>query len=323
MALSRAKQNLWVIENLWHPNFGSIPWLVDLEKNFCSEGNLIKPFRRKEKDKNKDRSFLVQNWVKSIDPKIKNELMSKYDGPYHITGETGLNLKKETFGLLIRWLFYLKIGQVKPHIKKEVLITIEEWKNFLAGHSKSICDKIKRLDPDSTIRLNKKSLVWSGGKITEKNIVSHLVEQEYYKNLDKAIQLEQDLPFNLAKKEILDLWWLSKFQRLSKLSVVGFFGRNLKDEEVDNILSYLDKTLLLDRFKILETKKLVEGNLFGTNLSGEISFVGEDFLLEIGSVNHNDLLVQTCLINELGPNKKDLYIFDPFEGNLYQTIKIV
>lgn len=360
VASSRAKQNLILFENSYHFTNGSIEWISQNDDLFNKSNDKVWNAlpRKKSGDLSNKIEKNCRDYIRGLTTKQKKSILNKYENSTMVKKELGLGEHVENpalSGLLIEMLLANKIF-FELNFTFKPYITQSEWSNTLKSKElpASLVDKIKKVYPHNDINIKRKV---DGGKvkiiilyidkakvlnlvgpidesivetseITENNIVSDFMCQEYYKYLDQAHNIRNLILTNpnCNEKYIQNLWWMLKFQRLIDMSLIGFNQPDLTKEQIQKVLNYINTSKILFDLGVTDYHSRYRGCIVHEDqeiiVNGEVDFECKDGMLELKCISSNDLdeaWLQVMVYNQLSNMKYNkVYIYNALNGTLYQ-----
>lgn len=285
---------------------------------------------------------------------------SSSDGEYTTT-KPDLSHVPALSGELIEILYAQKLG-FPIRFEFRVYLTSSEWDQVLRNRDlpKSVVDKIYQVYPYRYVDIRRQvsrgkvkiivlfvdledlaeidpndlSTAVQVREITENNIVSSFMCNLYYRYLNQAQETRCRIfnKFQLKESFVKDLWWLLKFRKLMDMSLVGFRQPNLKFDEINNIINYLNNAKILQEMHLTKYhpiyRKLLETEDESQELwvNGEVDFEGRYGIVElkcISSDNLEEAWLQVMTYNMIAsdtdkPKYKYIYIYNALNGTLYR-----
>ena len=343
VGLSRARHGLHIFEHLYHKDVGSIKWIVENEDCFIHVPNWIgNPRERIETESSFSLFKSVVEYIRGCNQQQKDDLVKDYSSEELVREEIGLFKhygSPELSGQLIEYLLAIQYLKVKPKIYFDIYITRKEWTELSKGKSLSFERNVHQIFPECDIPKIEKGVIilrTSQGiiTITEKDIVSNLIYQEYYRYLPQAIELSKQITDVIDIPNVQLIWWILRFQRLAQLSLTGFNQPDLTIEDIQYIIEYITSSTALNSLELKVHHSLVHGYLPMGNqnlpvmVSGEIDFCGEDNVLEVKcyvSRSLEEAWLQVMTYNKLlelkGVGVKKIYVYNAISGELWCRVR--
>lgn len=319
VALSRAKQNLFVFEHNYHYTNGSLKWITDNEDLFDRPTDAIwnTPIRQRSGDIGGRMERTCIDYIRGFTNDERRTLLSKYESPEVVQTESGLENHIGDpclSGQLVELLYATKL-KFDINFEFKPFVTADEWSNILKYKEipSSVIDKINKVFPYEDIDIKRKV---EGGRarivimfidkvklfnawrpvisenmvetreITENHIVSDFMCNEYYKNIGKAHMIRDNVLISktCSKNYIENIWWLLRFQRLMDMSLTGFQLPDLSNDDIEKVLNYIENSTILQDKKITEYHSHYRNEVpaeVETWVRGEIDFDSPDGFVEL------------------------------------------
>ena len=357
VACSRPRQNLYIFEHQYFFMNGSICWISDNLSLFDLPDDEMwnKPHQSRIPDRHYKMDRTCRDFVRGLTNGQRRALINRYAAPTTLKKDIGLNKQVSTD--LLEILFAVKAG-FTIKFDYRAYLTLGDWQEVINNKKvpEHIVAKIslvfpypniivtKAVDKDRT-KLRVLYLDYSRWvtlptelpdvnsmlelvEITENNVVSDYMCDEYYKNIGRAHQIRLNCS-NIDEKFVQNLWWILRFNKLMDMHVLGFNQPDLAPEDIQSILNFINTAPL---FKYLTPtsyhpiiKKPITLNGNEMTIHAHVDFELENGLLGFKCTNSDtfdDAWLYLMVYNLLaGPHKQTkydtLYIYNAHSGTLY------
>ena len=371
VACSRARQNLYVFEHQYFFMNGSICWISDNLSLFNlpdESDKWNKPHQSRIPDRHYKMDRNCRDFVRGLTNEQRRAILNKYSAPTIIKKDIGLNKylgnKAGTISTdLLEILFAVKAGY-SIKFDYRAYLTLDDWQEVLNNKKvpENIIAKIKLVYPYQYIYVTKTvekdrtklrvlyldysrwvtlptelpdmNSMLELVEITENNVVSDYMCQEYYKNIGHAHSIRLNCT-NIDVKFVQNLWWILRFNKLMDMNVVGFNQPDLGEEEIKAILKFVDESPLFTYLTPVQyhpiTKKTITVSGNEMTIHAHVDFECENGLLGFkctSSDTFDDPWLYLMVYNLLaGPNKQSkyetIYIYNAYSGILAERRLIV
>lgn len=353
VGLSRARTNLYVFEHLFGRggSVGSLKWITDNDDCFDHPlGWTGLPEFILEKKESVKRTFKCREFIRSLSSTQTRTLLNEYSAPELVSSGSGLGFHcgpPDLSGLLIEQLLAAKLLGENVIPPFEVYVTTPEWRDIVNGKTVvSFRNKIEMVCPGpinikyescgSKIKaVNIETLEGNCiARVDEKNIISTLMSEEYYKHLPQARQQVYELTPEITPENVIKRWNILKFMKLTQLSLTGFKKASIKPDQVDAVINYVQQEEILKRLRISKYHSKVRQYLNVPQSQEVVCVEGElDFETDTGIVElkcHNatiipdddwlQVIVYDRLYNSMHSlnKKRDLYVYNALTGDLWR-----
>ena len=349
VCLSRSRGELHVFEHLYGRggSVGSLKWITDNDDCFDHPfGWTGLPEFILEKRDSVKRTFKCREFIRSLSSTQTRTLLSEYHDSELVSTGPGLGFHcgpPDLSGILVEQLLATQlVGSVDP-IPFEVYVTTNEWRDISKGkHVSSFKEKVEMVCP-GPVKLNYESHgakvkgikveTYSGvciAYVDEKNIISTLMSEEYYKHLPEAKMESSQLTSELTPENVRRRWNVLRFSKLTQLSLTGFKKATIKQEQIDSLINYIRKETALRKLDISKYHTRVRSYLHvpQTNemvcVEGELDFETNDGVIEIKCHRMNLIpdedWLQVIIYDRLSSQekKRDLYVYNALTGDLWK-----
>jgi len=337
VACSRARSELHLFECLYNHMVGSLRWISD---NMDLLTLAAKPFNLREVKKRYaqtgvKKEFKCSEYVKTLDLDERNNLLNQYHDPTLVMSELTLDYFCSETTLcekLIEWLLVIKYTQSLPEFKFNIYMTTEEWRNIckFGNIPYTLLEKIYSVygynikpeinNREITIKCDNDIM-----KINEDHIVSNIISNEYYKHIKQAIQIKQSLTLELTNETISKLWWLVKFDSLTKLSLVKFEQPELTPDVIVKLLHYISNTTIFNQLTPLHYNTNINNKINLITIKDIIQFSSPNSIIKVkcslSDNNSDDSWLQLIVDSNLLPDINSLYLYNPIKGKLWLCSK--
>jgi hypothetical protein len=339
VACSRARYQLHLFEHLFGPCSGSLEWIHGNEDVIDVISQTTEPRPRSDELSGSGSHIKSSSdYLRSIKQEDRKKVISYYSEPELIAKEDGLgeifyygNYDPKLMENLIEWALTIQMTGKRPEIDFTVYITNQEWRYVKKNRClpQSILKKIVSVYDHRYIGIFLEDKIFIGPfeeshfepicSISESNIVSTLICNEYYQYLPMAQKIYSEIfidPENsnndgskINRLILQQLWWIVRFNCLSKLSLVGFNQPDLDDETINRLLSYFRKSSVMLRFSKLGLKcHLREDDLIDPDsqlrIIGQVDFISPDGIIDLSCNVDESSWIEVMIHNHLFRNHK-------------------
>lgn len=315
---SRARHELHIFEYLFSDYVGTLKWIGDNEDlmDYGPYPFNLKTQKPRSNNKSEDNHYTKNctDFVRSLSSDQRKDILSNYSDPQVVSTELGIGspfCDVLLFGVLIEWALAIKFTQKLPVIAYKIYLTSNEWLYAIKQKiiSSTLKKKIGLVVGDGFIASIKSNCIKvkvginNVALITEDNIVSSIMCEEYYKHLPTAISKLESLTPQLTPDNISKLWWLVRFECLTRLSLVKFEQPELDPVSITRLIEFIATTKLLSPFTPLYHHVCGTKDFDNIEVQGETDFISSKGIIEVkcfsSDSNMEDAWLQVIIYNEM------------------------